>query len=244
MVIVAAVSALVAASAGCGLPAAGPMPWPARETLKYEVRVPGGAASAEATLRASSGAGQVLLVGDARFAAPLGISWARGKSRAWLSEATLRPGRYADEIVDGDGRATSTASFGRGPAVRIEWTDGRRRGVNAFVRRRHVLDALSAVYYLRAVELRAGAPICFDLVGGRKAWRVAGSVGAPERVETRAGAFTAFPIDARATRSDKPSETWRLQLWVSADARRLPVQAAVETKLGIVRALLASAGGG
>jgi hypothetical protein len=236
----AAVASLVAASAGCGLPDAGAVPWPRHETLEYEVEVPRVPARARARLQASSGAGQVLLVGEAALGAPLGIHWARGKARSWLSAATLRPGRYADETVDRAGRATSAASFGRGAAVRIEWTDGKRRGVNAFVRQRDVLDALSVIYYLRAAELRAGAPLCFDLVGGRKGWRVSGRVGATERVETPAGAFTAVRIDARAARTDKPQATRRLQLWVSTDARRLPVQATVETDLGIVRALLTS----
>jgi len=103
-----------------------------------------------------------------------------------------------------------------------------------------VLDALSVVYYLRAAQLRRGVPLCFDLVAARKAWRVSGTVGATERVETRAGTFTAVRIDGRATRTDRPAETLRLQLWLSSDARRLPVQATVETDAGTVRALLAS----
>jgi hypothetical protein len=235
-----AVVTLVSASAGCGLPDAGPVPWPERETLTYEVDVPRGRGSARARLRASSGAGQVLLVGDAGLDAPLGIYRARGTARSWLDAARLRPGRYTDEIVDRTGHVTSAATFGRGPAIRIDWTDGQRRGVNAFVRQPDVLDALSVVYYLRAAPLRAGVPLCFDLVGGRKAWRVSGTVGATERVETRAGTFTAVRIDGRATRTDQPRETTRLQLWVSADARRLPVQATMETDAGTVRALLAS----
>lgn len=236
----AAVGALVSASAGCGLPDAGPVPWPDRETLTYEVDVPRRGGSARATLRASSGAGQVLLVADAALDAPLGIYRVRGKARSWLDAATLRPGRYADEMVDREGRGTSAASFGRGPAVRIDWTVGERRGVNAFVRQPDVLDALSVVYYLRAAELRTGDPLCFDLVAGRKAWRVSGTVGATERVQTRAGTFTAVRVDGRAARTDKPRETTRLQLWVSADARRLPVQATLVTDAGTVRARLAS----
>ena len=137
-------------------------------------------------------------------------------------------------------RETSAASFGRGPAVRIDWTDGQRRGVNAFVRQPDVLDALSVHLLPARGRAARGRPLCFDLVGGRKAWRVSGSVGPVERVETRAGTFTAVRIDGRATRTDRPGETTRLQLWVSADARRLPVKATMETAAGTVRALLAS----
>lgn len=236
----AAVAVLLAAAAAeCGLPVAGAAPWGERETLTYEVVAKGTGATARATLRASGGAGQVLLAGEAGLDAPLGIYRARGTARSWLDATTLRPGRYADEIVDSDGRETSTASFGRGPAIRIDWVDGPRRGVNAFVRQPDVLDALSSIYYLRAVELREGAPLCFDLVGGRRAWRVSGSVGPVERVKTPAGTFDAVRIDGRATRTDRPREWTRLTLWVSADARRLPVEATVETAAGTLRASLA-----
>jgi hypothetical protein len=236
----AALATLVSASAACRLPAATAVPWGERETLTFELNVPRTGSKARAMLRASGGAGQILLAGEAELDAPLGIYRARGTAHSWLEPDTLRPTRYADEIVDPAGRETSAATFGRGPAVRIEWTDGARRGVNAFVRQPDVLDALSAIYYLRAAELRAGAPLCFDLVGGRKAWRVTASVGAPERVETGAGTFTAFRIEGRATRTDRSRETARLQLWVSADARRLPVKATVKFEAGTLRALLAS----
>ena len=236
----AAVALLLSAGAECALPAAGAAPWGRRETLTYDVSAPRTGATARATLQASAGAGQVQLAGEAGLDAPLGLYRARGRARSWLDATTLRPGRYADEIVDRDERETSTATFGRGPAVRIDWTDGARRGVNAFVRQPDVLDALSSIYYLRAAELRAGTPLCFDLVGGRKAWRVSGSVGPVERVETRAGTFTAVRIDGRATRTDRPGESTRLKLWVSADARRLPVKATVETGAGTIRATLAS----
>ncbi len=235
----AAVALLLSAGAECALPAAGAAPWGKRETLTFDVSAPRTGATARATLRASGEADQVLLAGEAGLDAPLGIYRVRGFARAWLDATTLRPARYADEIADRDGRETSRASFGRGPAVRIDWTDGARRGVNAFVRQPDVLDALSAIYFLRAVELRVGAPLCFDLVGGRKAWRVSGSVGPVERVETRAGTFTAVRLDGRATRTDRPRESTRLQLWVSADARRLPVKATVETGAGRIHASLA-----
>jgi hypothetical protein len=235
----AGIAALVSASGGCGLPATGRAPWTAGEVLTSQVDVPRSAATARVTLRASSGGGQMLLAGDGGLDAPLGIYRARGTARSWLDAGTLHPIRYADRIVDREGSATSTATFGRGPAVRIDWTSGKRSGVNAFVRQPGVLDALSAIYYLRAAALRPGVPVCFDLVGARKAWRVSGSVGATERVETPAGSFTAVRVTGRGVRTDRPAEVTHLQLWVSDDDRRLPVEATVDAGSGVVRARLA-----
>jgi len=239
MTVIAA--SLLAVGAGCGLPDAGGAPWRTGETLTFQVGIPNAPGNATATIRAEGDGDRLLLRGEAGLDAPLGIYRVRGSARSWVDAETLRPLSYADEVVDRAGRGTSAATFGRGPAVRIDWTDGKRRGVNAFVRQRDVLDALSALYYLRAVDLRAGAPLCFDLVGGRRAWRVSGTVGGMERIETPAGRFLAVRIGGRAVRTDRPRDVSRLQLWVSADARRLPVKATVETDTGTVRALLARA---
>jgi len=239
----AALASLLAADAGCALPAPDAVPWPRAETLTYEVgasRLPG---SASATLRLTDGGGQVALSGEAGADLAFGLASARGSARSWLDGVTLRPLRYDDQTRIGPDRATSAAELGRGAAVRIRWTSGDRHGVNAFVRQPDVLDALSAIYRLRATRLAAGDRLCFDLVGGRFAWRVSATVHGAERVRTPAGAFTALRIDGRATRTDRPSETARLQLWVSDDPRRLPVQATIETRDGRLRALLASSDG-
>ena len=235
----AALAGLIATDAGCALPAPGAVPWPSAETLTFEVdasRLPG---SANATLRLTDGGGRVTLSGEAGGAVAFGLASARGSARAWLDGVTLRPLRYDDETRIGPDHATSAAEFGRGAAVRILWTGGGRRGVNAFVRQPDVLDSLSAIYRLRATRIAAGDRLCFDLVGGRFAWRVSATVLGMERVATPAGTFDARRIDGLATRTDRPGETARLQIWVSADPRRLPVQATIETRDGQLRARLA-----
>jgi hypothetical protein len=240
----AALASLLAADTGCALPAPDSIPWPRAETLTYEVgasRLPG---SASATLRLADGDGQVALSGEARGDLAFGLASAGGAARSWLDGVTLRPLRYDDRTWLGPDRATSTAELGRGAAVRIRWTSGDRRGVNAFVRQPDVLDALSAIYRLRATPVAAGDRLCFDLVGGKFAWRVSATVHEAERVATPAGAFVARRIDGRAVRTDRSGETARLQLWVSDDPRRLPVQATIETRGGRLRARLAAVDAG
>jgi hypothetical protein len=62
-----------------------------------------------------------------------------------------------------------------------------------------------------------------------------------ERIRTAPGHIEAVRLDGAATQSDDPSRRYQLHLWLSADARRLPVAMAIETRLGSVRAELASA---
>jgi hypothetical protein len=108
-----------------------------------------------------------------------------------------------------------------------------------------VLDALSAVYYLRAARLAPGDAFCFEAVGNRRFWRVEAKVAARiERVSTPTGRIEAFRIDAVARRVDRPEAPPRpVHLWFSNDARRLLVAAVSEVDVGPVRALLSSVRG-
>jgi hypothetical protein len=63
-----------------------------------------------------------------------------------------------------------------------------------------------------------------------------------EETKVLAGRALAIRLDGVAVQSDDPSRRYQLRLWLSADARRLPVAMTIETRLGRVRAALASAG--
>jgi Protein of unknown function (DUF3108) len=129
-----------------------------------------------------------------------------------------------------------------GLAVRVNWVNGAKRGMNAFVRGPAVLDLLSALYYLRAARLAGGAPFCFDVVGGRTYWRLTGRVvPGGERIGTSAGQVEAIRLEGAAAQSDDPSRRYQLHLWLSSDARRLPVAMALDTRIVSVRAVLTSA---
>ena len=111
--------------------------------------------------------------------------------------------------------------------------------------RTSTLDALSALYYLRSARLSPGEPFCFDLVAAGRYWRVTGAPAAGrETVETPAGRFETIRVDAEATRADVApggkGRTRKLHVWVSADARRLPISIVSEIDLGPVSATLRS----
>ena len=118
-------------------------------------------------------------------------------------------------------------------------TDDARSGSATFERRGEALDALSALYYVRAARLTPGERFCFDMVGNGKYWRVEGAVSAaPEPVEVPAGRFQAWRLEATARRADGQGASRPLWVWITADARRLPVAAVSEVDLGPVSAKL------
>jgi hypothetical protein len=91
---------------------------------------------------------------------------------------------------------------------------------------------------LRQLPLKKGMPICFDAYGIRRLWRVWGTVEAREHVSLPVGEFEAWHISGQAARLDFPSMRREIHVWISDDAKRLPLAALGAIDLGTVRATL------
>jgi hypothetical protein len=235
-------------AASCGPPPlSSERPWEPGERLTYDVHAFGAtqksglSLSVEQVMPAVGSATAMRLAAAANFRSS--FYRMRGAAQSWINARTLLPTRFHDESGDGKSRSTDSQLDRPGLAVRVNWVNGGKRGMNAFVRGPAVLDLLSALYYLRAARLVAGTPFCFDVVGGRTYWRLSGKVQpGTEETKAPAGRADTIRLDGVAVQSDDPSRRYRLQLWLSADARRLPVAMTIEARLVRVRAALASAG--
>ncbi|MBL0274688.1 MAG: DUF3108 domain-containing protein [Anaeromyxobacter sp.] len=233
----------------CALPPlAGPAPFGPGEVLAMDLGLLGAVRVGEVKFsveRALSG-GQVLpLAARARNTARFGpLQRLVAVGLSWIDARTLRPERYHEESdEDGRRRVSDTRLRPAAPEVTMTFSDGGQAGRASYARQGEALDALSALYLLRAARLVAGERFCFDMVGNGKYWRVEGTVGAPEVVEVPAGKFRAWRLEARARRADGQGKDRPLYLWLSDDARRLPVAAVSEVDLGPVSAKLVEARG-
>jgi uncharacterized protein DUF3108 len=101
-----------------------------------------------------------------------------------------------------------------------------------------VRDVLSTLFVLRAQPMKPGAPICMDVYAGRKIWRLTGQVAGRESIDTPLGKFAVMRIDADAVRTDDVKVKRSAHVWVSDDARRLPLVAIGETRGKTLRAQL------
>lgn len=191
--------------------------------------------------RPMSGGAVLPLSGRARNTARFGpLQRLVAVGLSWVDARTLRPERYREEAdEDGRRRTSDTRLAPPGPTVTMAMTDGDHAGTATFDRRGEALDALSALYYVRAARLAPGERFCFDMVGNGKYWRVEGAVSAaPEPVEVPAGRFQAWRLEATARRADGQGASRPLWVWITTDARRLPVAAVSEVDLGPVSAKL------
>ncbi len=242
----------LAAEPACGLPplAPGGRPWKTGETLTYDLDVLGVVKAGTLQLsveRPMSGGEIVPLRGRAKTTASVAsVKKFAAVALSWIDAATLLPERYRDESEEDGVRKISDARMRPpGPELVIETQYGEKTSKTAYPRAGQVLDGLSAIAYLRAAKVAPGDRFCFDLVANRRFWRMEGSIAPkPEKVDTAAGKFDTFRVDATLQRVDRPAERPRpLHLWFTRDARRLPVAIVSEVDVGPVRAMLSGVRG-
>lgn len=95
-------------------------------------------------------------------------------------------------------------------------------------------DALSAVYALRATPLRQGQTVALPLVNNGRMYRLRAYVAARERLDTAIGRQLPALRLALSLADDqgRPATTRDLTLWLSDDARRLPLRVEVGLAVG------------
>jgi len=94
---------------------------------------------------------------------------------------------------------------------------------------------VGGIFLFRGIPLKVGEPFCFDAYAIKRMWRVQGKVEAREHVSVPAGEFDAFHLSGVAAAGDQKRE---VHIWISDDARRLPLAALGIIDLGPVRATL------
>lgn len=103
-------------------------------------------------------------------------------------------------------------------------------------------DALAAIYALRAMPLAAGRTIEIPVSDSGKTYRVTMAVGRPEQVETALGTVRAWKIVPTVV-DDRGQATSAMTVWLSDDARRLPVRLQATLPVGSVNIVLKTARG-
>lgn len=95
----------------------------------------------------------------------------------------------------------------------------------------YVQDALSAIYVIRSIPLSAGGKMTMPVSDSGKNYRVQLSVGASETVQTALGALRAWRITPVIIDEAGKPEGRGMALWLSDDARRLPLK--IEAQLAV-----------
>ena len=151
----------------------------------------------------------------------------------------LAPLTWQEEIEDGPTRWTSETAFppeggvlaakttrnGEAEALRLPATASAR-------------DMISAFLMLRAAPLVEGTVLCAEIFAARRMWKMSGTVGARETIDSPLGRQETVRLDLVSARLDDPSVVRMSKFWITDDARRLPIIAISEVRGKIFRAQL------
>ena len=93
-------------------------------------------------------------------------------------------------------------------------------------------DALSAICVLRAVPFKAGDRMTMPVSDDGINYKGQFEIGAVERVRTGIGELSAFRITLMLVDDKNRAVGRNLAIWISNDARRLPVKLQAELTVG------------
>ncbi|AKJ05505.1 DUF3108 domain-containing protein [Archangium gephyra] len=160
---------------------------------------------------------------------------------SYMHPKTLRPSRYTEEATENEQHRTVDVAFNsKDRSVRIDYVVKGKPGRSNYSYEHEGMDVAGAIYMLRQLPLKEGLPVCFDVYGVRRMWRMTGTVVKREHVSLPLGEFDAWHLEGTAVRLDNPKMKREVHVWITDDERRLPLAAVGTIDLGAVRATLTS----
>jgi hypothetical protein len=206
------------------------VPFKVGETLTYDVSwsttVTAGTATMSVKERKPLGAGASAydLVAEGRPSTLLAkLYHLYYKAESFLNTRTLRP-TIATVFSDERGRQKLRTVTFTSPTS-IEFTPRANEPKEKRTVPANSQDPLSALYVIRAVPLKPGQVVAMPVVDGNDVYKVSWQVGGAEAITTPAGSFTALRITpAISDDKGKAVSNRRITLWLSNDARRLPLK--------------------
>lgn len=230
--------ALAGACPALPKPRSGPPPFTAGETLAYDVDVMG-AKAGRMTLEVLPAAGSEIPV---RVKAESNtffdkVRKIKGVVTSYLRQRDLRPARFHEDLSEGTLTRVAQVMFGSDKVVDVSWTSNTSHGESRYAVAGEALDYAGGIFLFRGIPLNVGQPLCFEAYAVKRMWRVEGKVEAKEHVSIPAGEFDAFHLSAIATSVTGKAKR-EVHIWISDDARRLPLAAVGVIDLGPVRATL------
>jgi hypothetical protein len=166
----------------------------------------------------------------------------RDKNEAWLDATAPRSLGYAKNLREGKYRVQEQVSFDQvNNRFRLEEhrLDKDRHEVKEGAIPPNVFDILSSFYYIRGVPLEVGSTVSIDVHSGEKTWPLLIHVKRKEKVKVKAGKFDCFVLEPVLREAGIfIHKGKKLEVWVTADERRMPVQMRCDIVIGAITAEL------
>jgi Protein of unknown function (DUF3108) len=222
-----------------------PLPFKAGEMLSYEVTfsklIFGGAvgdvqltvATAESTAKNTKLALKAELTSKGFFPKLFGIK-VRDTYSAIVNAQDMGLQESRKSIEEGSNRREQHAVIDR-EAGRVTFTERNLADKNAEPKIKEaaspawIQDILSATYFVRTQPLKEGDVIKIPISDGGEVYQIEVIVEKREEIKADAGKFKAIRLNAKVFDGRFIRRSGEMLLWMSDDARRIPVRARIKT---------------
>ncbi|MCL2144432.1 MAG: DUF3108 domain-containing protein [Endomicrobia bacterium] len=161
----------------------------------------------------------------------------RDVNESWLDEESKVSLRYSSNISEGGWKKLETLYFNH-PERTFLLNDNGKMKKGAIPE--NLQDVLSALYYIRTMDIKAGDKYVADAHSGDLSWPLTISVLKEEKVSVPAGTFNCFVLEpAIRKNAGIVNASGKMRVWVTADEKKMPVLLKVKIPiLGSVEAEL------
>ena len=145
----------------------------------------------------------------------------RNTSQSWIDAESISSLRFWSQISEGGEETEERIDFNQIDNFFLLYYNGAKsKGVTV----PWVQDVLSALYYLRTKDFQVGSEIVIDAHSGYRTWPLTINVIRRETVRVPAGTFETFMVEpALRDGAGIFRAQGRLQIWMTADERKIPV---------------------
>lgn len=157
---------------------------------------------------------------------------------SFINASTLQPLRATRQSRRGNKRAQETIELDQ-QGGKATLADGRALQIPE-----GTYDLASLLYAIRAMDFAAGKARNFTLIEDGKLYDLSVTVEGREKLTTRTGDYQVVRLATKAAGSRSNKDPYKLKIYVTDDARRLPVLITATPSWGEVRVDLISATGG
>ena len=148
-----------------------------------------------------------------------------------------QPVRYRIKIREGKHRRDKEVIFDRSNN-KANYRDYLKNEKKEFDVPPSVFDPISSFYYLRTLKLTVGEPVYVTIFDSKKVWNVEVQVLRKERVTLPTGTFNTIVVKPNMKSEGIFYRKGEILIWLTDDAKRIPVQLQTKVAVGHVTATL------
>ncbi|MCL2390644.1 MAG: DUF3108 domain-containing protein [Endomicrobia bacterium] len=160
----------------------------------------------------------------------------RDINEAWLDRESLSSLRFVANISEGGWTKKETLDFDPIEKTYMLFDNGKmQKGATP----EYVQDVMTALYYMRTLDLKVGEKYTLEAHSGDMSWALAVNVLREEKMKVPAGEFNCLVLEPFVRENAGIMKTsGQMLVWVTADERKIPVYLKVKIPIGSAIAAL------